>query len=252
MFNQIVFTDKQINNFKSSGYLVIREGLSGDEVQKIKLWTDKLSNMPEESGKYWVYHEDSLLSKNKRLVNRIENIAAFHSGFRALTSNLKAPISQLLGEEAVLFKEKINFKLPGGAGFKPHQDSQAGWNSYAKFFVSALISIDESTLENGCLEISGGHSSSKLYDSWRPISNQNMKNMTFIPIPTKPGDIIFFDSFTPHKSASNRSKNPRRMYYATYNALSAGDNLNKYYADKHKSYPPDIDRIKGKKYVFKV
>ena len=76
--------------------------------------------------------------------------------------------------------------------------------------------------------------------------------MEFTPIPTKPGDLIFFDSFTPHKSASNRSKFPRRIYYATYNGISAGDNLRQYYSDKHKSYPPDIDRVKGKKYEFKV
>ena len=31
-------------------------------------------------------------------------------------------VSQLFGEEAVLYKEKINFKLPSGEEFKPHQD----------------------------------------------------------------------------------------------------------------------------------
>jgi len=36
----------------------------------------------------------------------------------------------------VLFKEKVNFKMPGGDGFKPHQDSQAGWDRYADYFVN--------------------------------------------------------------------------------------------------------------------
>ena len=33
--------------------------------------------------------------------------------------------SALLGEPAVLYKEKVNYKLPGGAGYAPHQDAPA-------------------------------------------------------------------------------------------------------------------------------
>ena len=33
-------------------------------------------------------------------------------------------------------EDKINFKMPGGTGFKPHQDSQAGWEVYAKYFIN--------------------------------------------------------------------------------------------------------------------
>ena len=44
----------------------------------------------------------------------------------------------------------------------------------------------------------------------------------------------------------------RRIYFATYNRLSDGDQLEAYYADKRKSYPPDIERDPGKKYVYRV
>jgi len=37
---------------------------------------------------------------------------------------LKAPAGQLLGDDAVLFKEKINFKMPGGDGL--NRDSPDG------------------------------------------------------------------------------------------------------------------------------
>ncbi len=39
----------------------------------------------------------------------------------------------------------------------------------------------------------------------------------------------------------------RRIYYTTYNQKSAGDLREQYYADKYKSYQPDIDRLKGNK-----
>ena len=79
-----------------------------------------------------------------------------------------------------------------------------------------------------------------------------MKNMKFIPIVTKPGDAIFFDCYAPHKSEQNLTNKPRRILYLTYNKLSEGNHREKYYLDKYKNYPPDIDRDPNKDYSFKV
>ena len=158
----------------------------------------------------------------------------------------------LLDEPAVLFKEKINFKMPGGGGFKPHQDSQAGWEAYASYFITAVVSIDRSTVENGCLQIAAGHQRRGLFRAWEPLSDADMAGMTFVECPTEPGDIVLFDSYTPHASEPNRSAGIRRLYFATYNRLSEGDHIERYYADKHRSYPPDIDREPGRRYVFRV
>ena len=84
------------------------------------------------------------------------------------------------------------------------------------------------------------------------LSKEQKKHIEFVPITTKPGDLIFFDCFAPHQSSKNNTKKPRRLYYATYNRLSAGDHLKQYYADKNASYPPDIDRAKDKNYTFRV
>jgi hypothetical protein len=45
----------------------------------------------------------------------------------------------------VLFKDKINFKMPGGLGFKAHQDRHAGWSHHAPIFVTAMVSVDPAT-----------------------------------------------------------------------------------------------------------
>ena len=179
--------------------------------------------LPEEPGKHWVFYEASLLDPSQQIINRIENIAAHHRGFRELADALKGAVGQLLGEEAVLFKEKINFKMPGGDGFKPHQDSQAGWDDYADYFISTLVCIDESTQENGCLEVAGGQHKKGLFRRWKPLTEDDMAGMDFVPCPTAPGDLIFFDSYAPHASEPNLTDRTRRLYYATYNSLSAGD-----------------------------
>ena len=45
-------------------------------------------------------------------------------------------VNELMGEESVLFKDKINYKYPGGEGFQPHQDITAGWGNYTNKHVS--------------------------------------------------------------------------------------------------------------------
>ena len=245
-------SEDQIEAFHRDGFLVARGLVPAKDRPTIARWADELVAMPEEPGRHWVYWEDSLRDPEKKLISRIENIAPFHAGFADLAQALKAPVGQLLGETAVLFKEKINFKMPGGGGFKPHQDSQAGWDRYADFFLSALVSIDSSDKKNGCLEMAAGHHNRGLFRSWEPLTDDDMTGMSFVSCPTEPGDVVFFDCYAPHRSEANLSDSIRRLYYATYNRLSAGDHMTQYYVDKHKSYPPDIEREPGKKYVFRV
>ena len=252
MLRTPLITDDQIEAFERDGYLVVRGGFNAAEMAQVARWTDELVAMPEVSGRHWVFHEKSLNGNGRDLINRIENIAPFHDGFAELAEALRAPVGRLLGEEAMLFKEKVNFKMPGGDGFKPHQDSQAGWDTYADFFISALVSIDEATVENGCLQICAGHHKRGLFQSWEPLTEKDVEGMEFRNLPTKPGDLVFFDCYAPHASDPNLTDKTRRIYYATYNRKSAGDHMARYYADKHKNYPPDVDRVAGREYVFRV
>ncbi len=245
-------TERQIDAFANDGFMVVRSMFGTDEAKAMDTWARQLVELPEVSGGQWVYHEQSLKGDGADLISRIENISPFHDGFMQLSEALKGPVGQLLGEEAVLFKEKVNFKMPGGDGFKPHQDSQAGWDAYADFFVSALVCIDEATVENGCLQVVAGNHKRGLFQSWEPLTDKDMEGMELVHCPTQPGDVVFFDCYTPHASEPNLSDKIRRIYFATYNRLSEGDHLARYYADKHKSYPPDIDRDPQKEYVFRV
>ncbi len=152
----------------------------------------------------------------------------------------------------MLFKEKINFKQPGGDGFKPRPDSQAGWWKYGDYQITVMVCIDEATVENGCLQLVAGHHKRGLFREWEPLTEEDMEGMDFVPCPTEPGDLAFFDSSAPHASEPNLGDRMRRLYFATFNHLSLGDRMAEYYADKHKRYPPDIDRDPGGDYSYRV
>ena len=250
-----MLNDKQIKQFKNNGFVFVPELFNKQEIGLISKYTEELQNAPEVSGKEWKYFEKSKINKDEKILERIENFCTYHKGFRELCTKSKIIecINECFGEKGILFKDKINFKMSGGSGFKPHQDSQAGWNDYAKFYLTAMVSIDESTIQNGCLELAPGHNKSGLIgELWKPLSDEDMKNMKFISIETKPGDSIFFDCYTPHRSEPNLTNKPRRILYLTYNKLSEGDHKEKYYEDKYKNYPPDVDRDPNKNYNFKV
>ena len=197
MLNAPTLSDDQIGAFESDGFLVVRGAFDTDAMRRIDAWTREVEALPEASGRHWVYHEKSLKEPGKDLISRIENIAPYHQGFRELSDVLKVPVGQLLGEDAVLFKEKVNFKTPGGDGFKPHQDSQAGWDAYADFFISALVCIDAATEDNGCLRIAAGHHRRGLFRSWEPLTEDDMAGKEFVACPTGPGDVVLFDCYTP-------------------------------------------------------
>jgi hypothetical protein len=63
---------------------------------------------------------------------------------------------------------------------------------------------------------------------------------------------VFFDSFVPHRSPPNSSLLPRRLLYVTYGRAADGDRREEYFADKRASYPPDVERVPGREYRYRV
>lgn len=255
MRDNAMFSEDDIDQFKEDGFIVVRGFFDKNEMQELYTWTSEVEQLPEIPGKYMMYFEESLTVPKKRILSRVENFCAFHEGFFNIINGPKmlGACSELFGSTAVLFKEKINFKLPGASGFTPHQDVQAGWGTYAKLHITAMVSIDPTTIENGCLELAAGcHMNGLLGQMLEPLSEKDLKGVAFRAYPTEPGDAMFFDSYAPHRSAANHTNKPRRVLYTTYNRLSDGDHLARYYADKRKSYPPDCERDPNKDYSFKV
>ena len=134
-------------------------------------------------------------------------------------------VSQAFREPAVLFKDKMNFKGPGGGNFRCHQDATAyATEDLATRHISVMVAIDDSTPENGPLQVTAGRHKEGIFANEAGSMVSDVEDsMEFVPILTKPGDIVLFDSYLPHRSDANMSQGWRRLAYLTYNKASEGD-----------------------------
>ncbi|MDP9573973.1 UNVERIFIED_ORG: ectoine hydroxylase-related dioxygenase (phytanoyl-CoA dioxygenase family) [Agrobacterium larrymoorei] len=250
-----ILSKEQVAFFDSHGWVLVPGFFDAKTTSDLLSWTEEVTGMPEVAGGNMVYHEPSLLDPGALVIQRIENFCPRHAGFDELVrqSSLVKAVSQVLGGDACLFKDKINFKMSGGAGFDVHQDQQAGWSKYAPLFITALVCLDAATTANGCLEMAQIPRLKKLIaPEWRPVAEEELAGVELFPVPTEPGDLLLFDSFALHASKPNLSETKRRLLYLTYNLRSEGDHREAYFEDKRASFPPDIEREANTTYTFKV
>ena len=222
--------------WQRDGYLCLPGLLTHAEADNAKRWVDEISSWPEDSNR-WMHHREETSGGEIRL-SRTENFVPYHDGMLNLLTRGKLldAISQLMGEPAVLYKEKINYKYPGGAGYAAHQDAPA--YEFIQHHVTCLVAIDPMTESNGCLQFAAGRHEEGLIglNDVGCIETTVADAMDWVPAETFPGDVLFFSSYAPHKSGTNTSEIPRRAIYLTYNAAAEGDFREEYYRDKRETF----------------
>jgi hypothetical protein len=196
----------QLDFWQENGYLKVTNLLSYENVTptEIDKWVDEIAAWPKTEGK-WLLHWE--MTEKGRTLSRAENFTDYHAGLRSVCDTALLPlVSQLFGEQAVLFKEKINFKLPGGAGFAAHQDSPA-YIGMTEDHISVMVAVDASTKENGCLQVAGGRWSKGCV----PLTAEGIiepaaeAQIAFQHAECSPGDVLFFGGYTPHRWENRRA-----------------------------------------------
>ena len=188
-------------------------------------------------------------------LRRLEQFTKKSSFFSELDERVRELLKDMTGSEYCLFKDKINFKPPGGEGFHAHYDGvfrfddggimRDGWYEYSDTFLNVLIAIDDFTIENGALEVARIHKGSfeellqnTKQDGSPDLLDDVVAKCEFIPVLVKRGGVVIFSNLCPHQSAPNKSSSPRGSIYLTYNEKSDGDNYEQYFKDKKKSSNP--------------
>ena len=250
-----IVNKKDKNFYDRYGYLLVKKFFNQKDILKFKskILKYKKSNL---NNKVYKYYEKSILDKKKQVLVRIENLYENDKTIKNLINSktLNNNLKKLLSSDVVLFKEKINLKLPGTRADKLHQDSQAGWSQYAKEFVSVIISLEDSNKNNSPLEvdISGRNHKKLINKKQKPLEIKELKKPKMKKIELKIKDVLFFNSFIPHRSKSNKSTKGRMQLYITFNKKKDGNFRKIYLKDKLKNFPPNNLRNHNKKYLYKV
>ena len=236
-----VVDDRAVAFFEEHGWL-LTELLPDDRVAAVQSWVDDVMSWPDDGA--WLHYRE-MTDEGPRLC-RTENFVPYHDGLRALltTGPLLDAASALLGEPAVLYKEKINYKATGGAGYAPHQDAPA--YRFVETHVSCMVAIDDADEANGCVEVvSGEHGVILPTDGEGCIAPDVVARFAWEPVPVRAGATLWFHSRTPHRSGANTSGRERRALFPTYNALREGDPRDAYYRQKLAEFAaaPDDQRV---------
>jgi ectoine hydroxylase-related dioxygenase (phytanoyl-CoA dioxygenase family) len=189
-------------------------------------WADEVESWPVGSHAWGQYAEQIA---DRVAVCRTENVSACHPGVAALVDcALQEIATDALGAPAVAFKDKINYKHPGGAGFRPHQDRLA-YPGVARV-LSILVAIDECTTESGCLWLADGVDEALPTDDRGVVRGDIVESLRWTPAELAAGDAVLLDGLTPHYSEANRGGRRRRVLVASYAPATEEYSRDRYYS----------------------
>jgi Phytanoyl-CoA dioxygenase (PhyH) len=204
---------------------VRRSVVSGNAVAEIQAWASEIETWPAGSHLWGHYAEQTPTGE---AVCRTENVSACHKGFRGLVEGDLCELSaSVVGTEVVAFKDKLNYKQPGGAGFSPHQDLPA--YPGAGDVVSILVAIDECTLDSGCLWVASDVDELLPTDERGVVRSDVVATLHWSPVELAPGDALVIAGLLPHYSEANKSSAARRVLVASFSPASERYGRDDYY-----------------------
>lgn len=270
--NNKIFKYSYRNTFRNNGYILLKDYFTQYEAIKINEYANYIEKMGETKGKWMTYYEKKRDVKQK---SRVENFINYYSPLNFFLNNQISSIVNFINEDTMcLFKDKINWKLPQGEGFRAHQDYPAWADFQPHSFVTAAIFADDNTRENGCVQFPtnyyqylenlnkndnqleenikdrdlfiNGENRKRLLDSEQNdlgvLKPHIVNQLDWVDAEATSRDLLIFDSFIPHKSEKNTTDTSRRNFYFTYNNSYFGDIYEEYFKRKRIEFPPDIER----------
>jgi hypothetical protein len=205
---------------------VVDAALDGDQLAVLAAATAAIERWPAGSHVWGHYAEQTA---HGPAICRTENVSACRPDVRTLVDGpLREVAGARLGADAVAFKDKINYKQPGGAGFLPHQDRHA--YPGAPDVVSLLVAVDACTETSGCLWVAAGVDHLLPTDDRGVVESHVTDALDWEMVELAPGDALVIDGWLPHWSDANATDTARRVLVASYAPAGSGYTRDSYYS----------------------
>lgn len=237
-----MLTDRQIQQFRDQGYVVVECLLTPAQLAELRQVTDEFVARARglSASTAIIELEDSHQPESPR-VRRIKNAYHNHPAYRALAKaeNVLAPVKQLIGPDIRLHGSKLNIKgAQGGAAVEWHQD----WAFYPHSNDDILaigIFLDDVTQDNAPLMFVPGshrgpvhdHHSNGVFVGAVDVIAGGIDVSGAKAVTCPAGSMTIHHVRLLHGSASNRSKRPRRLLLYELAAADAWPLVGKAYFD---------------------
>ena len=232
-------TEAQVQQFGEQGFLLVEDAVTAEQLAALQRdfdqWVEQSREQTAAYGetvngrpRFDLEASHSRDAPKLRRVNAPVEVSDAHYEVMA-DSRMTDCVADLIGPNVKFHHSKINAKLPGGStAVKWHQDFPFTPHSNDDV-VTALLMVDDVTLENGPLEVLPGSHLGPLHELWHDgvftgaidddVAAACQKQA--LTCTGKAGSVCLMHTRLLHGSAANRSARSRNLFICVYSADDA-------------------------------
>lgn len=224
-------TEEELRFANESGFLIRRGVFSLDEIEEMTGHYMAINAQGPHPGDFGGVPRKTPTDEPDPLEKFPRLIQMHHYDEKTRTwmndPRITEPVSDIMGQRAVLIQTMLYFKPPGARGQSFHQD-----NLYLRTtpIAAAWVALDRADEENGAMLMAEGTHKLGLLEredadtdwSFTSDATKMPEGADLVPIVLDPGDVVFFGGLTIHGSYPNRTKDRfRRSFICHYEGENA-------------------------------
>ena len=225
-WKQYELSAEQIHFFSENGYLANIKMLDDWQIEILKSELSGLTNADQESNSlFYEFHLNESDNPDTILFHAL-GAWRISNGFHDVLWNPRFLVaaSQLLSDKPVRFWHDQLFCKPAKQGgvVAWHQDYSYWTRTKPIAHLTCWCSLDDSTIQNGCLQyVPGSHRwglldkpvlAGDLMGIKNYLTPKQLEEFNPVHVEVKAGEAIFHHSLTLHGSGENKSNQPRRAF----------------------------------------
>lgn len=214
-------SEEEVWYFKENGFYVVPERLPDDLIDRLN---DMTTRHVEEMIEPIVWEEKGASTPDK--VRRLSKIASRDPVYleAAKSPAILDALEGVLGPNIDLLTNKHNHIMVRPPGSSP-VPWHAGEHPYDPMLITALVYLEESTIENGCVRIVPGSHRRPFTRERRPKGDFYASELyrRSLPVPMPKGGVLLFNDCCFHGSGTNMTDGSRRSMTLGYRAHDAHD-----------------------------